>query len=35
VAFCGHCQLVPFFVCKDGPVFSYEQLRPFINLREV
>jgi NAD(P)H-flavin reductase len=34
VAFCGHCQLVPFFVCKDGPVFSYEQLRPFINLRE-
>jgi NAD(P)H-flavin reductase len=35
VAFCGHCQLVPYFVCKDGPVFSYEQLRPFINLREV
>lgn len=34
VAFCGHCQLVPFFVCKDGPVFSYEQLRPFIHLRE-
>ncbi|MGZ3460210.1 MAG: FAD/NAD(P)-binding protein [Archangium sp.] len=35
VAFCGHCQLVPYFVCKDGPVFSYERLRPFINLREV
>jgi NAD(P)H-flavin reductase len=35
VAFCGHCQLVPFFVCKDGPVFTYERLRPFINLREV
>jgi NAD(P)H-flavin reductase len=35
VGFCGHCQLVPFFVCKDGPVLPYEQLRPFINLREV
>ncbi|MBN1205379.1 MAG: FAD/NAD(P)-binding protein [Myxococcaceae bacterium] len=35
VGFCGHCQLVPYFVCKDGPVFPYEKLRPFINLREV
>ena len=35
VGFCGHCQLVPYFVCKDGPVFSHEQLRPFIHLREV
>jgi NAD(P)H-flavin reductase len=23
---CGHCQLGPKFVCKDGPVFRYEQL---------
>lgn len=35
VAFCGHCQLVPYFLCKDGPVFSYDRLRSFINLREV
>lgn len=35
VGFCGHCQLVPFFVCKDGPVLSYDRLRPFLNLREV
>lgn len=35
VGFCGHCQLVPFFVCKDGPVLPYDRLRPFINLREV
>lgn len=27
VAHCGHCQLGPFYVCKDGPVFSYSQLR--------
>ncbi len=26
VGFCGHCQLGPKFVCKDGPVFTYEQM---------
>jgi NAD(P)H-flavin reductase len=35
VGFCGHCQLVPFFVCKDGPVLPHDRLRPFLNLREV
>lgn len=34
LGFCGHCQLVPYFICKDGPVLSFEGLRPFINLRE-
>jgi NAD(P)H-flavin reductase len=24
---CGHCQLGEHFVCKDGPVFTYEQLK--------
>ena len=24
---CGHCQLGPHFICKDGPVFTYEQLK--------
>lgn len=23
---CGHCQLGPWFVCRDGPVFSWQQL---------
>ena len=23
---CGHCQFGPFFVCKDGPVFRYDQI---------
>jgi sulfhydrogenase subunit gamma (sulfur reductase) len=23
---CGHCQLGPKFVCKDGPVFRYQEL---------
>lgn len=24
---CGHCQLGPYFVCKDGPVFNYAQIK--------
>jgi len=23
---CGHCQLGKYYVCKDGPVFSYDQI---------
>ena len=26
VGLCGHCQLGPYFVCRDGPVFSLEEL---------
>lgn len=31
---CGHCQLGPFFVCKDGPVFSFDKLQPYVNVEE-
>lgn len=24
---CGHCQIGPVYVCKDGPVFSYTEVR--------
>jgi len=24
---CGHCALGPYFVCKDGPVFKYSQIK--------
>lgn len=27
VALCGHCQLGHRYVCKDGPVFSYDQVQ--------
>jgi NAD(P)H-flavin reductase len=27
VGFCGHCQLGPEFVCKDGPIFRYDRIR--------
>ena len=32
---CGHCQFGPFFVCRDGPVFAYEAIRPLLALREI
>jgi NAD(P)H-flavin reductase len=34
-ALCGHCQLGPFLVCRDGPVFSYRRLAPWLGIREV
>ena len=33
--FCGHCQLGPFFVCKDGPVFRYDRIKPFFGKGEL
>jgi NAD(P)H-flavin reductase len=35
LGFCGHCQLGPYFVCKDGPVFSYEQIQPYFNVEDL
>lgn len=35
VGFCGHCQFGWSFVCKDGPVFRYDQIKPFLDLREI
>lgn len=35
VGYCGHCQFGPAFVCKDGPVFRYNQIQPFLKVREV
>ena len=35
VGLCGHCQLGPYFVCKDGPVFAYPQVQPFLTVREM
>jgi NAD(P)H-flavin reductase len=31
IGFCGHCQLGPTFVCKDGPVFTYQQMEPYLH----
>jgi NAD(P)H-flavin reductase len=35
VGFCGHCQIGPKFVCKDGPVFRYDEVAELLDIREV
>jgi NAD(P)H-flavin reductase len=35
VGLCGHCQMGPYFICKDGPVFSYDKMRPLMNRYEL
>lgn len=32
---CGHCQLGPTFICKDGPVFRYDRFKAWFDKREV
>lgn len=34
IGFCGHCQLGPQFICKDGPVFRYDQIKFWLEQRE-
>lgn len=29
---CGHCMLGKYYVCKDGPVFTYEQIMRYPNI---
>jgi len=31
---CGHCQMGPYFICKDGPVFRFDELQSFFNVEE-
>lgn len=35
VGHCGHCQLGPEFVCRDGPVFTFERMRAAFAVREL
>jgi NAD(P)H-flavin reductase len=35
VAFCGHCQFGTVFVCRDGPVFRYDQVRRLLTVKEI
>ena len=35
IGFCGHCQFGPTFVCKDGPVFRYDQIEALFAKREI
>jgi NAD(P)H-flavin reductase len=35
VGLCGHCQLGPRFVCKDGPVYRADRVAPLLYVREL
>lgn len=35
IGLCGHCQIGPKFVCKDGPVFRWDQVADLLEVREL
>jgi len=35
IAHCGHCQLGPTLVCRDGPVYRWSELERWLRIREL
>ncbi len=35
VGTCGHCQLGPLFLCRDGPVFAWPEVADLMEIREL
>ena len=35
IGICGHCQFGPSFICKDGPVMSFDHAAPLLGVREI
>ncbi|KAA3634455.1 MAG: Ni/Fe hydrogenase subunit gamma [Calditrichaeota bacterium] len=35
IGLCGHCQYTGKFICKDGPVYSYETVKDLLKTREI
>lgn len=35
IGWCGHCQLGPLLLCRDGPVVGYDVARPLMEVREL
>jgi NAD(P)H-flavin reductase len=35
VALCGHCQFGPSLICRDGAVYPYLTIEPFLGVREL
>lgn len=35
VALCGHCQLGPTLICRDGAVYRYPEIEPYLGVREL
>jgi hypothetical protein len=35
VGLCGHCQLGPYLLCRDGPTFGYDRIARLLTVREL
>jgi NAD(P)H-flavin reductase len=35
IGLCGHCQFGPEFICKDGPVFRFDRVVPFLKVQSL
>lgn len=35
IGLCGHCQMGPTFICKNGPVYRYDYLKDMLTRREI
>jgi NAD(P)H-flavin reductase len=35
IGHCGHCQLGPTLICRDGPVYRWSDLEPWLAIREL
>ncbi|HKH18579.1 MAG TPA: FAD/NAD(P)-binding protein [Solirubrobacteraceae bacterium] len=35
IGVCGHCQLGPTLVCRDGPVYRWDEIAPWLAIREL
>lgn len=35
IGHCGHCQLGPTLVCRDGPVYRWSEVGPWLSIREL
>jgi NAD(P)H-flavin reductase len=34
IGLCGHCQLGPQFICKNGPVFRFDAISPWLKVQD-
>jgi NAD(P)H-flavin reductase len=35
IGHCGHCQLGPTLICRDGPVYRWSDVAPWLAVREL
>jgi NAD(P)H-flavin reductase len=35
IGWCGHCQLGPWLLCRDGPVVPYRDAAPLLSVKEL